>query len=157
MAVHEFVSDVMSRGLLVVSSDMSALEVAQLMRDEGVEEVVIASDGVVWGMVSDHDLGVRLVAAGLDPASTPVSLVGASIVYTVAPDQEIRDVRTLMRTHGIRQVPVVDHGDIVGVVTLADLAFEDDGGTVLAIVGATDQTTLSSGTVAGIPVGGNGS
>ncbi len=83
--------------------------------------------------------------------------MGASIVYTVAPDQEIRDVRTLMRTHGIRQVPVVDHGDIVGVVTLADLAFEDDGGTVLAIVGATDQTTLSSRTVAGIPVGGNGS
>lgn len=62
-----------------------------------------------------------------------------------------------MRTDGLRQVPVVDHGDIVGVVTRADLAFEDDGGTVLAIVRATDQTSLSSGTVAGTPVGGNGS
>jgi len=157
VAVNEFVSDVMSRGLLVVASDMSALEVAQLMRDEGVEEVCIASDGVVWGMVSDHDLGVRLVTSGLDPSSTPISRLGASIVYTVAPDQEIRDVRTLMRTHGMRQVPVVDHGDIVGVVTLADLTFEDDGGPVLAIVGATDPRPASVGAVPGLPVGGNGS
>ncbi len=70
---------------------------------------------------------------------------GASILYTVAPDQEIRDVRTLMRTHGIRQVPVVDHGDIVGVVTLADLAFADDGGTVLAIMGPPTRRSCPRG------------
>ncbi len=121
----EFVGEVMSRGVVVVASETSALEVARLMRDEGVADVLIEADGLLWGIASEHDMTVRLLAAGLDPASTPVALVADSIVHTVAPDQEIHDVLQLMRAHGLWRLPVTDHGDIVGIVTLGDLALHD--------------------------------
>lgn len=70
-----------------------------------------------------------------------MSEVCSEVVHTAAPDQELSTVLHLMRTHAIRRVPVIDHGEGVGVLTLGDLAMALNGDSVLAEISAANANT----------------
>lgn len=96
--------------------------VAQRLRDSRVGCVVLERDGKAYGVVTDRDLAIRVVAEGLDPR-----LVAIEAVATLDP-VVVRDVEGLataarrMREYGVRRLPVVDeHGRIRGIVTSDDL------------------------------------
>ncbi len=55
--------------------------------------------------------------------------------------KELAIVLNLMRTHAIRRIPVVDHGEVVGVLTLGDLAVALNGDSVLAEISAANPNT----------------
>ncbi len=69
-----------------------------------------------------------------------MSEVCSEVVHTAAPDQELSTVLHLMRTHAIR-IPVIDHGEGVGVLTLGDLAMALNGDSVLAEISAANANT----------------
>ena len=58
--------------------------------------------------------------------------------------KELAIVLNLMRTHAIRRIPVVDHGEVVGVLTLGDLAVAPNGDSVLAEISAANPTPDSA-------------
>jgi len=74
------------------------------------------------GIVTDRDLAVRVVAAGRDSNHTRVSDVMSAEPHTVSELAPIEDAIAIMRTHGVRRVPVVSpQGALVGMVTLDDV------------------------------------
>lgn len=102
--------------------DEPVQDAARQMRDRFVGAVVVV-DGVdrVAGVLTDRDV-VALVADGRDPRSTAIGDVCAQLVPTVRLDDDIGRAAQLMFTHGVRLLPVVDRGSLVGLVTLTDLA-----------------------------------
>lgn len=143
--MKEFVHEVMSRGPSVVAPDLPVLEVARRMGEEDLGDVIVASGHRVTGIITDRDIVVRVVAAGLDPATTPVAAVCTKVVRTAAPDEMLRDVADVMRTHAIRRMPVVDEDEVVGVVAISDLATEIDAGPVLADIASAGPSTERAG------------
>jgi CBS domain-containing protein len=107
-----------------------------MMRDFGVTSVPVCDDaGRLAGMLTDHDIVVRCLAAGWDPYSTSTrELVDAASV-TVSADETVEAALLIMATHRVRQLPVVDDGQLVGMLADRDVArsLPDDAlGTLLA-------------------------
>ena len=103
------------------------------MRDREIGDVlVVREDGSLCGLVTDRDLVVRGLAEGLDPTSAAIEDICNHDPVTISSDQSAEDAVKMMREHNIRRLPVVDGGDLVGIISLGDLAIEKDPKSVLA-------------------------
>jgi len=99
-------------------------EVARLMAAEGWRAVVVTDlDGRPRGIVSERDLVVRGLAWNV-PLDTPVESLMTPDLVTAAPSVPPRFAYRLLRAHGIRHLPLVEEGRVVGVVARDDLVDE---------------------------------
>ena len=122
---HEKASDVMTASPQTVTEKQTIREVARLMVDKdcGALPVIGENGRKVIGMITDRDIVVRLVAEGKDPSSSKVSDAMSRNARTVGEDMPLNQVMELMSKEQVRRVPVVDrNGELVGIVSLADLA-----------------------------------
>ncbi len=111
-----------ARPVAAVGPGASAREVAERMRAEAVGSVlVLDADGALCGVVTDRDLSGRVVAAGLDPATTPCEAFMSASPVTADAGDRLQQVARLMSDHGVRRIPVLDAGRLVGIVTYDDL------------------------------------
>ncbi len=119
----------------VVASDVATpiIEVAALMRENDVGDVVITDDDQVVGIVTDRDIVVRCVAEAIGPIqSVTAADVMSNDIATVAPDTDLDEAVRTMRERAIRRLPVVDGGSAVGVLSIGDLAIEKQPDSALA-------------------------
>jgi CBS domain-containing protein len=129
------------RGLMttdLVSVDESATltEVAALMRDHDIGDVIVRRDDEVRGIVTDRDLVVRAVAQGEDPASARAGDICTGDVVSLSVDESVDAAARKMAEAAVRRLPVVDGDDVVGIISLGDLARERDPGSVLGELSA---------------------
>ena len=111
--------------------DDSVIEVARVMdeHDVGVVPIVESQETRrVVGVITDRDIVLRVVAKGRDPNEViSVRDVMTNEVVTISPDADVLHAEERMKEHQLRRVLVVDeHGALVGIVTLADLARATD-------------------------------
>jgi CBS domain-containing protein len=94
---------------------------AWTMREERVGCLVVTEKGRPVGLVTDRDLVLRALAAGIGP-SAPVGEFTTYSPLTVNVRDDIETVSNLMRVHRVRRVPIIDDdGKAVGIVTADDL------------------------------------
>jgi CBS domain-containing protein len=108
----------------VVTADATAdlLSVARLMRDHSVGSVVICDrEGVPAAMVTDRDLAVRALAERRD-SSEAIGDHASRPLVTGDPDMELDEAAAVMVRHRVRRLPVIAEGELVGIVTLDDIA-----------------------------------
>jgi CBS domain-containing protein len=122
MSIGEFCN----REVIVVAQDCTVLEASRLMRQHhvGALVIVVSTDGVnkPAGVITDRDLVVEIMAAGLAPEEVQVGEVVTEALYSVVESEGIFETMHLMHEHGIRRLPVVDiRGELQGIVTLDDL------------------------------------
>jgi CBS domain-containing protein len=92
------------------------------MRDQQVGSVVVVDAHRPVGILTDRDLTVRVLAAGLDPGTTRVSEVMTPSPTTVREDATIVDAVGAMRAGRFRRLPVIrSDGRLVGILTLDDV------------------------------------
>ena len=97
--------------------------VARRMRDRRLGTIVVVdNERRPMGIISDRDVTVRVVAAGLDPTRTPVCDIMTPMPTTVLLDTTVEAALGEMRMGRMRRLPVVDGmGKLIGIVTLDDL------------------------------------
>lgn len=137
--------------LLVLDPAAPARDVARAIEDNLVGAVVIQEYGRVIGIVTDRDLTVRVVGAGLDPKATPVGTVMTSPVATLSLDATPSDALQLMQERGIRRIPLVEDGRLVGIVTLDDLLLDE--AVALEQVAGVVESQIGAGGIAALPGG----
>jgi CBS domain-containing protein len=114
--------EIMTPGVVTAPADSDLLSVAQLMRDHAVGSVVICdAEGEPSGMVTDRDLAVRALAEDR-PSSEPVDAHASRPLVTGEPEMDLSEAAALMVRHRVRRLPVVQAGELVGIVTLDDIA-----------------------------------
>lgn len=137
-----FVSDVMTAPAVTVTADTSIKAAARLLRDRDVAAAPVVDDtGALVGIVSEIDLLRGTVApdpvAHLLPVRGEADTLPGSVadvmtrdVEVLLPHSDLYDAARSMRASGIRSLPVVHGGTVVGVVSRSDLlrvlAREDD-------------------------------
>ena len=85
-------------------------------------------------MVTDRDLVVRGLAAGVGP-DAPVGPLCSPKLVGVAADADVAQAEHLIKENAVRRLPVIDEaGQIVGMVSMGDLAVSADGDSPLAAV-----------------------
>lgn len=120
----ERIREVMTSNPVSVTADATLRDAAQVMRDRDIGDVIVKkSDGSgLCGIVTDRDIVVRAIAGGLDLATSTVEDVCSHDLVTIGPDEAIGRAVELMTDRAIRRLPVVEEGELVGFVSLGDLA-----------------------------------
>ncbi|MBX3003710.1 MAG: CBS domain-containing protein [Anaerolineales bacterium] len=142
------VAEWMTTELITVAPGTPLPEAVALMRTNHIRRLPVVDDGRLVGIVtygdlreaspsdatglSVHEISYLLNKLGVDKLMTPKP-------YTVAPDTALTEAARLMLQHKIGALPVVDHGELVGLITESDIfrafmrLFEEDKVAVAAV------------------------
>lgn len=115
------IGDLMSKPAIVCSAQATVRHAAEMMRDRRISSLGVVEEGRFVGLVTTRDLASRVVAEGLDPATTPVSAIMTPGPFSLTEDALGSDVLNLMLEHRVGHLPVVDGERLVGIVTQTDL------------------------------------
>jgi CBS domain-containing protein len=116
---------VMTTDVVTVELDDTILDVAAIFRERDVGSAVVTNaDGEIAGIVTDRDLVVFGQEFVDTLERTVVNQVLSPVVFTVAPETDTLELTERMREAGVRRVPVVEDGELRGIVTLDDLVVQ---------------------------------
>jgi CBS domain-containing protein len=120
------VGEICNREVVIAKKALSVVDAAQLMRTHHVGDLVVVEekDGRKQpvGIVTDRDIVVEVVAAGVDPDALKVGDIMGPEVATVRESEGLFEALRYMRDKGVRRMPVVDStGGLVGILTMDDM------------------------------------
>ena len=115
------ISEVMTQGVVTAESGDSLQHVGELMRDRNVGSVVVCDGGRPVGVITDRDLALAVVADEVDPGE-PAGGHASRPLVTGQIEMDLEEAVALMVQHRIRRLPVTEGEELVGIVTIDDLA-----------------------------------
>jgi CBS domain-containing protein len=116
------VAEVMTRGVEPIPADTTVQGAAIKMAEEDVGAVLIGTEDLLEGILTDRDIILRLVVDGRDVTSVQVREVMSSTLFTCREEDDVGGAFQQMSGHQVRRLPVLDEaGKLVGIVTLSDL------------------------------------
>jgi acyl dehydratase/CBS domain-containing protein len=121
MLVDLPVRDVMNTPARTVTAETAIVDAAARLRDEGIGSLVVQSAGENVGIITESDI-VAVTAAEGDTRQLTVGDVMSTALVTIGPDATIEAAVERLRTHGIKKLPVVEDGSLLGVVTTTDIS-----------------------------------
>lgn len=123
-------SEIMTPAPLVVGPDTPLTEAAQEMDRLDVGILPVCEEGRLVGTLTDRDITVRATSVGRDPDEGTVAEAMTTEPRCCSLGASVEEAETLMAEMQIRRLPVVDeHGILVGIVSLGDMAAEHQPGT----------------------------
>ena len=123
--VEAVVRDRNTDELISVPAAATVSEAVDVMAAREIGAVLaMTEDGLVAGIFSERDLLSRVVQAGRDPKTTPLSLVMTRDVRFVSPGTTIEAALALMHVHRFRHLLVIDGPTVYGLISMRDLVYQ---------------------------------
>lgn len=114
------VKDVMSAASITESAAGSLRGAAERMWRQQTGSLLVTEAGRLIGIITERDV-LRAVALGADPDMSTVDDVMTAEVFSVAPDLPLPEAAREMAARWIRHLPVVQNGQLLGVVSMRDV------------------------------------
>ncbi len=120
--IRRIVPDVISDQVLYkVTPRENVRAAAKMMRDKKIAAVLVMEGERLVGIVTERDMTVRVIAAGLNPDTAIASDIMTANPDTLSPGDTASDAIRMMRSRNYRHLPVVDGATVVGMVSVRDL------------------------------------
>lgn len=110
--------------VFTIGPDQIVLDALKLMAEKNVGALPVVEGGTVVGVVSERDYARKMVLAGRSSAGTPVRAIMSAPVVTVGPNQGIEACMSIMTDGHLRHLPVVENGQLLGLLSIGDLVKE---------------------------------
>ena len=124
------VKDCMSHKVSWVKPENTIKDCATIMCNNHVGCIPVCDNSQnVVGLVTDRDIILRCIACDKDVKTTPVSDIMSCNVCCCTPNTDINEAEKMMSQNQIRRIPVIDNDKIVGILTLGDLAANENVNT----------------------------
>ena len=137
--------DIMTTNVATVTLLDNAFEVAQKMKELNVGAIPVTEGQNVIGMITDRDLVLRGYAEKRSGSTGIDGLMTKDLVFGT-PDMSVDDAARLMAEKQIRRLPVVENGQLVGIVAIGDLAVRnelaDEAGEALSQISKPNHPTM---------------
>lgn len=118
------VRDVMTKSVDWVTPDTSVVKVAELMKRDDVGSIPICQGNNLIGMITDRDIVLKVVATGGNTNNISVKDIMSTDIISVSADQDVHEAANLMSRYQIRRLPVLENGNLIGILAIGDLAIE---------------------------------
>ena len=143
------IKDVMTPSPVCCKRDDKLDTVAKLMLDHDCGEIPVCNENKLIGVITDRDIVLRAVAVKKDPKALTADDVMTRHVYTVAENDKLSDALELMEKKLVRRLPVIDDsGNIVGILSQADLVAKSPTLRVARAMKAVSERTRKQASVA---------
>ena len=117
------VKECMCHDVCFVKPDCKVYDAARIMCENHIGCIPVCDeDKKVVGILTDRDIVLRTVACNKDSKNTPVSDIMTKNVCTCGCEEDMCDAQSTMASFQVRRVPVVENEQLVGIITLGDLA-----------------------------------
>ena len=107
-------------GVHTVDTEDPVRTAIQLMADHFIGALPVLSGGRLVGIVSERDYARKVVLLGRNSTETTVATIMSSPVIQVGPQNSVNDCMMLMTDKRIRHLPVVENGELIGVISIGD-------------------------------------
>jgi CBS domain-containing protein len=115
------VGDLMTTEVINIDASMTAMEVARLIVEHKIEGFPVTEKGKLVGIVTGWDLLTKVLSKGLNPSKVKVKDFMTPSPITCSPEYSVLEAAKLMAKHGIKRIPVVKNGRVVGIFTSYDI------------------------------------
>ena len=115
------VKDVMVTNLITIDASASVKNAAELMDKHDIGCLIIINYGNPVGIVTERDMMRRILLHKRDADKTEVGNIMSAPLITAQPQTDIRDAVRLMNERRIKKLPIMDAGQLVGLVSLTDI------------------------------------
>jgi CBS domain-containing protein len=115
------VRDIMTRPVITVDAGLDVLSAAKKMGLANVGSLIIVSEEKPIGILTERDLVKKIVAEAADSRAVRVGNVMSSPLVAISPDASIREAAGVMLKSGVKRLPVIQNGRLVGIITDTDL------------------------------------
>jgi len=103
------------------SPDAMVFDALKLMGEKNVGALLVMEGSKLAGVISERDYSRKVVLRGKNSRTTPVHDILSTPVISVTPQHTVQDCMQLMTNHRIRHLPVLQEGEVVGIVSIGDL------------------------------------
>ncbi len=107
--------------VLQIEADASVLEAVERMVEANVGSLLVTEGGQITGIVTERDYLRRVTLEGRTDRETAVREIMSSPLIVVTPQTTIDECMALMTDRRLRHLPVVDGGEVVGIVSIGDV------------------------------------
>ena len=123
--MQKLVRDAMTANPRTIRRDALVSEAAMVMAEHDVGAIpVVDSDEILVGIVTDRDIVIRVVAAGLDPRATRIQDIATTTVSPAYPDERLSEAVEQMSFRQVRRLPVIEDDRVVGMLAQADVVHD---------------------------------
>lgn len=137
--------EIMTTDCSTVTLKDNVYEVAVKMKKEDTGFIPVVEGRKLIGVITDRDLVLRGYAEKRE-GSASVEQVMSDRVVSVSPDTTVDEAAKLMAKEQIRRLPVVENGELAGIVSIGDLAvrdhFEDEAGEALSQISEKNKESM---------------
>ncbi|CAG7622681.1 CBS domain-containing protein [Paenibacillus allorhizosphaerae] len=134
--------EIMTTDVSTVTLKDNVYEVAVKMKQEDTGFIPVVEGKKLIGVITDRDLVIRGYASKRE-GSAAIKEVMSDRVVSVPPETTVDEAAKVMAKEQIRRLPVVENGELVGIVSIGDLAvrdkFEDEAGEALSQISEKDK------------------
>jgi CBS domain-containing protein len=123
-SMNETVGSILKRKgntIWFVTPDASVYEAIELMAAQSVGAVLVMSEGRLEGIISERDYARKVILQGRSSKDTLVCEIMTRDLITVTPEQTVDECMRLVTRHRIRHLPVLERGELTGIISIGDL------------------------------------
>ncbi|MEE9163026.1 MAG: CBS domain-containing protein [Candidatus Neomarinimicrobiota bacterium] len=121
MLIQDLLNDI-KREVTSVSPEATVYSAIKLMAERDFGAVAVVDGDRMMGIFTERDYARKLLLEGKSSMLTKIKDTMSPEVIQVRPDQSIHECLETMVDHGIRHLPVIEGGHLMGLVSMADLA-----------------------------------
>jgi CBS domain-containing protein len=104
-----------------IGPDASVFEALEAMARHDVGALVVVQDGEVVGLVSERDYARKVILRGRLSKDTPIREIMSHEVFSVTSKETVAACMSLMTDHRIRHLPVIENGQLAGIISIGDV------------------------------------
>jgi signal-transduction protein with cAMP-binding, CBS, and nucleotidyltransferase domain len=112
----------MTKEIVTIDEGETALEAATIMSQRGISSLIVVKDGAPIGIITERDFVKKVCAKQLEASAIKIGTLMSRIRTVADPDTPIQVAVQRMANRGIRRLPIIQEGKVVGIVTVTDLA-----------------------------------
>lgn len=121
MKLVQHLLDNKGRDIISILPDASVLDAIKLMADKGIGALVVIDGGDLKGIVTERDYARKVIIKGRASDTTPVADIMTADVITASSQLTVNECMEMMTSKRCRHLPVVDDGELVGMISIGDL------------------------------------
>jgi predicted transcriptional regulator len=123
MSEQKTVRDIMTRKVVSIEQNKTALEAARLMTENNISSLVVhADDESAIGILTERDFLSKVCSKDLQASKVKIADIMSRIQMSAQPNTPIEVAVQRMINNKIRRLPVMESGKVVGIVTVTDMA-----------------------------------
>ena len=104
-----------------IGPDTGVTEALALMAEKNIGALLVINDSGPVGLISERDYARNVVLAGKSTETTKTHEIMTQQVVCVSPDQSVEEAMALMTERRVRHLPVLDDGQVLGMISIGDL------------------------------------